>query len=51
MDKAQNPATTIQSALMCSPRDNPRTAIAHVPNAAMPNQSNFFPTLMFFFRV
>jgi hypothetical protein len=31
---------------MCSPRDNARTATAHVPNAATPNQSSFFPTLI-----
>jgi hypothetical protein len=42
MDKAQNPAATIQSALIFSPRDNANIAIAHVPNAATANQSSFF---------
>jgi hypothetical protein len=46
MDNAQNPAATIQSALMCSPRDSASIAIAHVPNAATANQSSFFQRLI-----
>ena len=37
---------TIQSALICSPRDNARMAMAHVPNAATPNHSSFFQMLI-----
>jgi hypothetical protein len=46
MDNAQNPAATIQSALMRSPRDNASIATAHVPNAATANQSSFFQRLI-----
>jgi hypothetical protein len=46
MDNAQKPAITIQSALICSPRDSPITATAQVPKAATPIHSSFFHTLM-----
>jgi hypothetical protein len=48
MDKAQNPAATIQSALICSRRDNASIATDHVPSAATPNQSSFFQMLIVF---
>jgi hypothetical protein len=46
MDNAQNPAVTIQSALMGSPRDKASIATAHVPNAATANQISFFQRLI-----
>jgi hypothetical protein len=36
---------TIQSALICSPRDNARTATAQVPKPATPIQRSFFQML------
>jgi hypothetical protein len=46
MDNAQNPATTIQSALICSPSDDAKIATAQVPNPATLNQSSFFHRLI-----
>src|SRR6267143_2157131 len=42
MAKAHNPATIIQSALICSPRAVASTATAPAPRTPIATQSNFF---------
>src|SRR4029077_6272616 len=46
MAKAHNPATMIQSALTCSPRDLARFAIDPSPSRVTAIQSNFFHKLI-----